>query len=160
MAWLFKLLTGIQGYAPLSPKWHDSPVLANSVELYCLLFIFTRVVLVTTSKTLFVQDKVAIKKCSSIFKYPEDGKRILREIKLMQIMNHRNILTICDVLPPTSRKFEEVYMVTPCLDTDLSNIIRSQTLSEGHCKYIIYQVCPATECSDSMFTIGYVSGSL
>lgn len=85
-------------------------------------------------------EKVAIKKCSSLFKYPEDGKRILREIKIMQIMNHRNILTILDVVPPTSREFEEIYMVTPCLDTDLSNIIRSQTLSEGHCKYIIYQI--------------------
>eukprot|EP00667_Euglena_gracilis_P031323 EG_transcript_45214 len=69
-------------------------------------------------------EKVAIKKCGSIFKYPEDGKRILREIKLMQIMNHRNILTILDVLAPTCRDFEEVYMVMPCLDTDLSNIIR------------------------------------
>jgi len=29
-------------------------------------------------------EKVAIKKCGSLFKYPEDGKRILREIKLMQ----------------------------------------------------------------------------
>lgn len=85
-------------------------------------------------------EKFAVKKCGSIFKYPEDGKRILREIKLMQIMNHRNILTIQDVIPPTDRVFEEVYMVTPCLDTDLSNIIRSQTLSEGHCKYIIYQI--------------------
>lgn len=85
-------------------------------------------------------DKVAIKKCGSLFKYPEDGKRILREIKIMQIMNHRNILTILDVVPPSSREFEEICLVTPCLDTDLSNIIRSQTLSEGHCKYIIYQI--------------------
>eukprot|EP00994_Dinema_validum_P005808 NODE_401_length_1739_cov_385.283432_g295_i0.p1 GENE.NODE_401_length_1739_cov_385.283432_g295_i0~~NODE_401_length_1739_cov_385.283432_g295_i0.p1 ORF type:complete len:487 (-),score=131.14 NODE_401_length_1739_cov_385.283432_g295_i0:277-1683(-) len=85
-------------------------------------------------------EKVAIKKCGSLFKYPEDGKRILREIKLMQMLNHRNILTILDVLPPTQRTFEDVYIVTTCSDTDLSNIIRSQTLSEGHCKYIIYQI--------------------
>jgi len=85
-------------------------------------------------------EKVAIKKCGSLFKYPEDGKRILREIKLMQILNHRNILSILDVLAPTDRQFEDIYIVTPCLDTDLSNIIRSQSLSEGHCKYIIYQI--------------------
>eukprot|EP00667_Euglena_gracilis_P006680 EG_transcript_6740 len=83
---------------------------------------------------------VAIKKCGAIFKHPEDGKRILREIKLMQLMNHRNLLSILDVLPPTSRRFEEVYMVLPLLDTDLGSIIRSQPLSEGHCKYIAYQI--------------------
>eukprot|EP00906_Rhabdomonas_costata_P019645 RCo028634 len=85
-------------------------------------------------------DKVAIKKCASVFKYPEDGKRILREIKLMQIMNHRNVLSVVDVLSPNDRNFEDVYIVMPCADTDLSNIIRSQTLSEGHCRYIIYQI--------------------
>jgi len=83
---------------------------------------------------------VAIKKCGSLFKHPEDGKRILREVKLMQIMNHRNVLGILDVLPPQNKQFEEVYMVLPLLDTDLSSIIRSQSLSEGHCKYIAYQI--------------------
>jgi serine/threonine protein kinase len=85
-------------------------------------------------------EKVAIKRCASLFKYPEDGKRVLREIKLMQIMNHRNILPLLDVLPPTGRDFEEVCMVLPCLDTDLSHIIRTQTLSDGHCRYIMYQL--------------------
>eukprot|EP00993_Chasmostoma_nieuportense_P000120 NODE_1109_length_1652_cov_401.839344_g1042_i0.p1 GENE.NODE_1109_length_1652_cov_401.839344_g1042_i0~~NODE_1109_length_1652_cov_401.839344_g1042_i0.p1 ORF type:complete len:464 (+),score=88.59 NODE_1109_length_1652_cov_401.839344_g1042_i0:61-1452(+) len=85
-------------------------------------------------------EKIAIKKCGSLFKYPEDGKRILREIKLMQILNHRNILGIVDVLPPTDRNFEDIYIVTIAMDTDLSNIIKSQPLSEGHCKYVIYQL--------------------
>lgn len=44
------------------------------------------------------------KSLMSIFKYPEDGKRILREIKLMQIMNHRNILTILDYTLAECRK--------------------------------------------------------
>jgi len=88
-------------------------------------------------------EKVAIKKCGSLFKYPEDGKRILREIKLMQIMHHRNVLGILDVLPPTSRAFEDVYLVMPCLDTDLASIIRSQPLTEGHCKYVMYQLLRA-----------------
>lgn len=61
----------------------------------------------------------------------------------MQMLNHRNVLSIIDVLPPVDRTFEDVYIVAACCDTDLSNIIRSQTLSEGHCKYIIYQTLRA-----------------
>lgn len=86
------------------------------------------------------KERVAIKKCSSLFKYPEDGKRILREIKLMSMLDHRNILGIKDVLPFPGPRFEDVYLIMERMDTDLGNIIRSQRLTESHCKYIIYQI--------------------
>eukprot|EP00999_Lentomonas_sp_LEN2_P002298 NODE_364_length_1587_cov_97.660274_g332_i0.p1 GENE.NODE_364_length_1587_cov_97.660274_g332_i0~~NODE_364_length_1587_cov_97.660274_g332_i0.p1 ORF type:complete len:426 (-),score=87.23 NODE_364_length_1587_cov_97.660274_g332_i0:138-1415(-) len=95
--------------------------------------------LVISAKDRITGDKVAIKRCGNVFKHCEDGKRVLREIKMMSMLEHRNVLPIKDVFV-TSRDFHEVYVVTPCLDTDLQQLIRSYKLSEQHVKYIMYQV--------------------
>eukprot|EP00906_Rhabdomonas_costata_P013892 RCo019914 len=86
--------------------------------------------------------KYAIKKCQNIFHEIEDGKRILREIKLLTFFKHENLLTITDLLAPVDRyKFEEVYIVGDLMDTDLNNVLRSkQKLTEEHYQYFIYQV--------------------
>jgi mitogen-activated protein kinase 1/3 len=86
--------------------------------------------------------RCSIKKCSNVFHELEDGKRILREIKLMAFFQHENLLSITDLLPPTDRsKFEEVYIVTDLMATDLNNVFLSkQKLTEEHFQYFIYQV--------------------
>eukprot|EP00667_Euglena_gracilis_P006801 EG_transcript_6866 len=86
--------------------------------------------------------KYAIKKCQNVFHEIEDGKRILREIRLLTFFKHENLLTICDLLAPRDRfKFEEIYIVSDLMDTDLNNVLRSkQKLTEEHYQYFIYQV--------------------
>eukprot|EP00669_Euglena_mutabilis_P011319 TRINITY_DN5972_c0_g1_i1.p1 TRINITY_DN5972_c0_g1~~TRINITY_DN5972_c0_g1_i1.p1 ORF type:complete len:408 (+),score=107.58 TRINITY_DN5972_c0_g1_i1:47-1270(+) len=86
--------------------------------------------------------KNAIKKCQNVFHEIEDGKRILREIRLLTFFKHENLLTICDLLPPRDRlKFDEMYIVSDLMDTDLNNVLRSkQKLTEEHYQYFIYQV--------------------
>jgi serine/threonine protein kinase len=86
--------------------------------------------------------KYAIKKCQNVFNEIEDGKRILREIKLLTFMKHENLLTIADLLPPREKsKFEDVYIVGDLMDTDLNNVLRSrQKLTDEHYQYFIYQV--------------------
>ena len=86
--------------------------------------------------------KYAIKKCQNVFNEIKDGKRILREIKLLTLMKHENLLTIADLLPLREKsKFEDVYIVGNLMDTDLNNGLRSrQKLTDEHYQYFIYQV--------------------
>jgi len=57
----------------------------------------------------------------------------------MTMLDHRNVLGVTDVFV-TGPNFEDVNIVTPCLDTDLSQIIKTHTLTETHIKYIMYQI--------------------
>eukprot|EP01063_Lacrimia_lanifica_P017465 TRINITY_DN2454_c0_g1_i1.p1 TRINITY_DN2454_c0_g1~~TRINITY_DN2454_c0_g1_i1.p1 ORF type:complete len:395 (+),score=153.96 TRINITY_DN2454_c0_g1_i1:63-1187(+) len=85
--------------------------------------------------------KVAIKKCQDVFHEVEDGKRVLREIRLLSFLNHENLLTITDLLPPRDKNFQDVYIVTPLMDTDMNNVLKSrQQLDDSHYQYFIYQV--------------------
>lgn len=74
-----------------------------------------------------------------------DAKRILREIKLLQHFDHENIISIVDILPPASLDhFEDVYIVSDLMETDLHRIIYSrQPLSDDHVQYFLYQILRA-----------------
>eukprot|EP00741_Cyanophora_paradoxa_P008549 tig00001339_g8274.t1 len=87
-------------------------------------------------------EKVAIKKITKAFDHVTDIKRTLREIKLLRHFDHENVISIRDILRPISKaQFEDVYIVTPLMDTDLHRIIQSsQPISDEHCQYFLYQV--------------------
>lgn len=83
----------------------------------------------------------AIKKCHKVFEYPEDAKRILREMKLMRTFDHPNVIHMVDLIPPEGPTFEDVYIVQDLMDTDLRRIIESpQQLSLDHLKYFVCQI--------------------
>ncbi|CAD7960561.1 unnamed protein product [Amoebophrya sp. A120] len=87
------------------------------------------------------KEKVAIKKITNAFADLIDGKRILREIKLLSHFKHDNIIQILDIFPPKSREFDDIYIVTDLMETDLHRVIYSkQALTEEHAQYFIYQV--------------------
>jgi len=87
------------------------------------------------------QEKVAVKKVSNAFHDLIDGKRILREVKLLQQLHHENIIRILDIYPPQSPDFEDIYIVTDLMDTDLAHVIKSgQKLTEEHQQYFMYQI--------------------
>ena len=85
---------------------------------------------------------MAIKKVSKAFEDLVDAKRILREIKLLQHFDHENVITVVDLLPPISLDvFEDVYIISDLMETDLHRIIYSrQPLSDDHVQYFLYQV--------------------
>lgn len=87
-------------------------------------------------------EEVAVKKIGAVFDNKIDAKRTLREIKLLRHLEHENIIAIRDIIPPLKREnFNDVYIVTELMDTDLYQIIRSsQALSEEHCQYFLYQL--------------------
>lgn len=88
------------------------------------------------------QRKVAIKRITP-FDHSMFCLRTLREIKLLRHFNHENIISILDILQPANLDdFKEVYLVQELMETDLHRVIRTQTLSDDHCQYFIYQVRP------------------
>lgn len=86
--------------------------------------------------------KVAIKKIQGAFEDLIDGKRILREIKLLRHFQHENICGLVDLAPsPISHPFEDVYIVLDFMETDLHKIIYSKNkLTDEHIQYFIYQI--------------------
>jgi len=86
--------------------------------------------------------KVAIKKITNAFDDLVDAKRIVREIRLLRSLSHENVIKIVDILPPTSvEDFNDVYIVSELMETDLHKVIYSrQALSNDHIQYFLYQL--------------------
>lgn len=89
--------------------------------------------------------KVAIKKVAAVFDDQTDAKRIIREIRLLSSMSHDNILCITDIDEPESYiSFNEVYIMTELMDTDLNKLLRSKhPLLEAQRKFFTYQILRA-----------------
>lgn len=86
-------------------------------------------------------EKVAVKKITNAFGDLVDGKRILREVKLLRQLDHDNIIRIVDMFPPDSPEFEDIYIVTDLMETDLHRVIYSkQPLTEEHHQYFVFQL--------------------
>jgi serine/threonine protein kinase len=88
-------------------------------------------------------DRVAIKKIGGVFDDLVDGKRILREVKLLGFLKHQNILGLKDLFRPKDPEhFTDLYFVTDYMDTDLHQVLKSKQirLVEEHCQYFIYQL--------------------
>jgi len=84
---------------------------------------------------------VAAKKIENIFEHRSLAKRTLRELKLLRFFKHENIMNLERVMRPRSRNFNNVYLVSELLETDLACVIRSpQELTDEHCQFFIYQV--------------------
>lgn len=85
--------------------------------------------------------KVAVKKITDAFHDLIDGKRILREVKLLRSFRHDNIIQILDMYPPDHPDFDDIYIVTDLMETDLHRVIYSkQVLNDEHHQYFSYQI--------------------
>ncbi|CAE7746818.1 MMK1 [Symbiodinium sp. CCMP2456] len=86
-------------------------------------------------------EKFAVKKVTNAFNDLVDGKRILREVKLLRQLDHDNIIRIMDMYPPPGPDFEDIYIVTDLMETDLHRVIYSkQPLTEEHHQYFMHQI--------------------
>ena len=69
---------------------------------------------------------VAIKKIEKAFEHKVFTLRTLRELKIMRILNHENVLSIKTILKPHSlSEFNALYVVSDLMETDLAHIIKS-----------------------------------
>jgi len=70
---------------------------------------------------------VAIKKVPNAFEDLIDAKRILREIKLLRFFDHENIIALVDLIRPDTRTgYNDIYIVTDLMETDLHRVIYSR----------------------------------
>ena len=54
---------------------------------------------------------------------PADATRILREIKLLRLLRHPDIVEIKHImLPPSARDFKDIYVVFELMETDLHQV--------------------------------------
>jgi serine/threonine protein kinase len=87
---------------------------------------------------------IAIKKCKDIFSSKILAKRTVREVRLLRLVDHENIIKVKTILEPTNIAFTDIYVVFEVMDTDLAEIIKSgHILSGQHLKYFTFQLLQA-----------------
>ena len=102
--------------------------------------------IVVAAKDLLAEDQednlVAIKKIERAFEHKVFMQRTLRELKILRLLQHENIIGINTILkPPSKDHFEDIYLVSDLMETDLEGIIRSdQPLTDDHAQFFLYQI--------------------
>lgn len=87
-------------------------------------------------------EKVAIKKINDVFEHVSDATRILREIKLLRLLRHPDIVQIKHImLPPSRREFKDIYVVFELMESDLHQVIKANDdLTPEHYQFFLYQL--------------------
>jgi len=90
-------------------------------------------------------ERVAIKKINDVFEHVSDATRILREIKLLRLLHHPDIVEIKHImLPPSRREFQDIYVVFELMESDLHQVIRANDdLTPEHHQFFLYQLLRA-----------------
>uniref|UniRef100_A0A8R7TX13 mitogen-activated protein kinase n=2 Tax=Triticum urartu TaxID=4572 RepID=A0A8R7TX13_TRIUA len=87
-------------------------------------------------------ERVAIKKIDDVFEHVADATRILREIKLLRLLRHPDIVEIKHImLPPSRREFRDIYIIFELMESDLHQVIKANDdLSPEHFQFFFYQL--------------------
>ncbi|OEL14651.1 Mitogen-activated protein kinase 9 [Dichanthelium oligosanthes] len=94
---------------------------------------------------LHTRQRVAIKKIHNIFDHVSDAARILREIRLLRLLRHPDIVEIKHIMLPPSRKdFKDIYVVFELMESDLHQVIKANDdLTKEHYQFFLYQLLRA-----------------
>uniref|UniRef100_A0A0E0FQ58 mitogen-activated protein kinase n=1 Tax=Oryza nivara TaxID=4536 RepID=A0A0E0FQ58_ORYNI len=86
--------------------------------------------------------RVAIKKINDVFEHISDATRILREIKLLRLLRHPDIVEIKHImLPPSRREFRDIYIIFELMESDLHQVIKANDdLTPEHHQFFLYQL--------------------
>uniref|UniRef100_A0ACD5T6U6 Uncharacterized protein n=1 Tax=Avena sativa TaxID=4498 RepID=A0ACD5T6U6_AVESA len=100
---------------------------------------------VCSALDLQTRQKVAIKKIHNIFDHVSDAARILREIKLLRLLRHPDVVEIKHIMLPPSRKdFKDIYVVFELMESDLHQVIKANDdLTKEHYQFFLYQLLRA-----------------
>ncbi|XP_021287680.1 mitogen-activated protein kinase 19 [Herrania umbratica] len=90
-------------------------------------------------------EKVAIKKINDVFEHISDAIRILREVKLLRLLRHPDIVEIKRImLPPSKREFKDIFVVFELMESDLHQVIKANDdLTREHHQFFLYQMLRA-----------------
>jgi mitogen-activated protein kinase 1/3 len=86
--------------------------------------------------------KVAIKRLNKIFEDVIDCKRILREVSLLRMLQHPNLVHIIEILEPSDLKnFDSLYVVLEYAQSDLKKLFKSPIhLEMIHIQTLVYNI--------------------
>lgn len=89
--------------------------------------------------------RVAIKRIQNVFEHVADATRILREIKLLRLLKHPDIVEIKHImLPPDPRTYKDIYVVFELMESDLHTVIgANDDLTPDHHKVFLFQLLRA-----------------
>lgn len=87
------------------------------------------------------KESIAIKKIGSVFETVTITKRTLRELRILRHLRHENIVDVRNIfIPGQKHDFEDIYVVSELMETDLSCVIKSsQPLTDSHIQFLLYQ---------------------
>lgn len=90
------------------------------------------------------QEMVAIKKLKYPFSSAAQAQRMFREIALMRVCKHKNVIKILEILTPERnvREFKDVYIVMEFVEMSLDQAIKdvSKKINFDEISYITYQL--------------------
>lgn len=89
-----------------------------------------------------LQETVAIKKIENAFEHLTFAKRTLRELRILRHLRHENLIDVRNVyLVGNKESFEDIYVVSELMETDLASILKSpQLLLDDHSQFFLYQI--------------------
>ena len=87
-------------------------------------------------------ERVTIKKILGAFSSTRSTRYVLREVRLLRHLRHPNIVKLLDIdVPAQYRVWDEVYIVTPLLNTDLRSALNDNLLKdEKELKRVAWQL--------------------
>ena len=90
-------------------------------------------------------EKVPIKKINDVFEHVSDATRILREINILRLLHHPDIVEIKHImLPPSRREFKDIYVVFELMESDLHQVIKeNDDLTDEHYQLFLYHLLRA-----------------
>lgn len=84
---------------------------------------------------------VAIKKFERAFEHPLFAKRTLRELRILRLLSHENVIDLLTIQKPQKDEKLDIYAVFEIMETDLGSIVKSnQDLSMDHMQFFLYQI--------------------
>ena len=86
---------------------------------------------------------VAIKKFKSIYHSRSISRRTLRELRILRMLDHPNIVKLKTMHPLTNNlRAGEIYMILEIMDMDLSSFLKANKseLHETHVKILMFQL--------------------
>jgi mitogen-activated protein kinase 1/3 len=87
----------------------------------------------------------AIKRVFSVFDDTRDARCILRELRILRLCQHPNIIKLRDVIAPLDMEnFNELHLVFDYLPTDLQNVLHSPSFLSGeHIRWLLLDMLKA-----------------
>ncbi|KAG9510628.1 Succinate--CoA ligase [ADP-forming] subunit beta, mitochondrial, partial [Fragariocoptes setiger] len=94
-----------------------------------------------SAKDEILGKRIAIKKLSRPFQSPTHAKRAYRELKLMRLVKHPNIINLYNVFTPqhSLEEFQDVYLVMELMDANLCQVLQMD-LDHERISYLFYQM--------------------